>query len=58
MDAFERTEQKKLESFCLNSKENYKGIVICLYTGIRLGELLALTWDAFDNDKGLRFDDY
>ena len=52
VDAFERTEQKKLESFCLNSKENYKGIVICLYTGIRLGELLALTWDDFDNDKG------
>ena len=52
VDAFERTEQKKLESFCLNSKENYKGIVICLYTGIRLGELLALTWDDFDYDKG------
>ena len=52
VDAFERIEQKKLESFCLNSKENYKGIVICLYTGIRLGELLALTWDDFDNDKG------
>ena len=52
VDAFERTEQKKLESFCLNSKENYKGIIICLYTGIRLGELLALTWDDFDIDKG------
>ena len=52
VDAFERIEQKKLESFCLNSKENYKGIIICLYTGIRLGELLALTWDDFDNDKG------
>ena len=51
-DFQERIEQKKLESFCLNSKENYKGIVICLYTGIRLGELLALTWDDFDNDKG------
>ena len=24
VDAFERIEQKKLESFCLNSKENYK----------------------------------
>lgn len=52
VDAFERIEQKKLESFCLNSKENYKGIIICLYTGIRLGELLALTWDDFDIDKG------
>ena len=31
VDAFERIEQKKLESFCLNSKENYKVIIICLY---------------------------
>ena len=36
VDVFERIEQKILESFCLKSKENYKGIVICLYTGIRL----------------------
>ena len=39
-------EQKKLISYCLNSKKNsYLGVIICLYTGIRLGELLALEWE-------------
>ena len=41
-------ERQILESYCLNSKSNYIGIVLCLYTGIRLGELLALTWDDID----------
>ncbi len=50
--AFNRIEQQKLESFCFNcGKKNYIGIIICLYTGIRLGELLALTWDDIDFDK-------
>lgn len=48
---FNRLEQQKLESYCLNSKPNYIGIIICLYTGIRLGELLALTWNDIDFDK-------
>lgn len=51
--AFNRIEQQKLENYCLNSKPNYIGIIICLYTGIRLGELLALTWDDIDFDKRL-----
>lgn len=47
--ALTREEQKILEEFCLKSiKDNYIGIIICLYTGIRLGELLALTWDDID----------
>lgn len=53
IEAFERSEQKKLETLCLHSKENYKGIILCLYTGIRLGELLALTWEDFDSNKGI-----
>lgn len=28
-----------------------KGIVICLYTGLRIGELLALTWSDIDFEK-------
>ncbi len=39
----------EIEKYCLvSNKSNYIGIVICLYTGIRLGELLALTWDDID----------
>lgn len=34
-------------------KRNYIGIVICLYTGIRLRELLALTWDDIDFNSNL-----
>lgn len=42
--ALTREEQKIVEEYCLKSiKNNYLGIIICLYTGIRLGELLALT---------------
>lgn len=51
--AFNRTEQQALENYCLNSKPNYIGVIICLYTGIRLGELLALTWNDIDFDRRL-----
>lgn len=52
--AFEKHEQEKIEKYCLASnKSNYIGIVICLYTGIRLGELLALTWDDIDFQTGI-----
>ncbi len=53
VSAFNRIEQQKLENYCLSSKRNYIGIIICLYTGIRLGELLALTWKDIDFDKRL-----
>lgn len=46
---FNKNEQEKLITFCINNKnKNYIGIVICLLTGIRLGELLALTWNDID----------
>ena len=52
--AFEKWEQEKLEKYCLSSKKtNYLGIIICLYTGIRLGELLALTWNDIDLKSGI-----
>lgn len=54
ISVFNKSEQSKLENFCLtNKKANYLGIVICLYTGIRLGELLALTWDDIDFNSNL-----
>ncbi|MBQ7308394.1 MAG: site-specific integrase [Clostridia bacterium] len=51
--AFERHEQEKIEKYCLSKKVNYLGIVICLYSGIRIGELLALTYDDIDFEKNL-----
>ncbi len=51
--AFNQNEQRKIENYCLHSKPNYIGVVICLYTGIRLGELLALTWNDVDFEKKL-----
>ena len=54
--ALTREEQKIIENYCLlNPKTNYIGIIISLYTGIRLGELLALTWGDIDFDKKLMF---
>ncbi len=45
--AFSINDQKKIENYCLNSREYYYsiGILLCLYTGLRIGELVALTWD-------------
>ncbi|MCM1557817.1 MAG: site-specific integrase [Anaeroplasma bactoclasticum] len=52
VNALTREEQKIIEEYCLkSSKHNYLGLIICLYTGIRLGELLALTWDDIDFNK-------
>ena len=54
ISVFTKKEQQVIESFCLNHKKrNYIGTVICLYTGIRLGELLALTWDDIDFNSNL-----
>ena len=50
----EKQEQQILEQYCMNSKKtNHIGIVICLYTGLRIGELLALTWDDIDFENGI-----
>ncbi len=56
VDAFSLKEQKKIEDYCLKSnKTNYFGIVLCLYTGIRIGELLSLTWNDIDFKKRLLY---
>ena len=37
-------DQKKIEIYVLNSgKDKFFGIVLCLYTGLHIGELLALS---------------
>ncbi len=45
-------EQKKIEKHIANShRQKLKGIILCLYTGLRIGELLALTWNDIDFAK-------
>ena len=48
-----KSERIKLENFCIN-KNSFRniGIIICLNTGIRIGEICALTWNDIDlNNK-------
>ena len=53
VECFSVAEQKKIEQYVLESKKSkLKGIILCLYTGLRIGELLALTWDDIDFQKG------
>lgn len=52
VECFTAAEQKKLEEAVMASKkQKLFGIIICLYTGLRIGELLALTWEDADFDK-------
>lgn len=56
VECFSCREQKKMENYILTCKrDKLFGIVLCLYTGLRIGELLALTWDDIDFGKGLLF---
>ena len=54
VECFTVQEQKKIEGYILNSgKDKLFGIVLCLYTGLRIGELLSLQWNDIDLQKGL-----
>ncbi len=49
---FSKREKNKLENYCLkqnNTKE--LGVVICLNTGLRIGEICALKWNNIDLDR-------
>lgn len=46
---FTLDEQRKIEQYCKENKPSYLfGILFTLYTGLRIGELLALTWKDID----------
>lgn len=50
---FSVQEQKMIEQEVLHSKKDKMfGIMICLYSGLRIGELLALKWGDIDLQKG------
>lgn len=54
VSCFTAAEQKKIERAVLAGKrQKMFGIVLCLYTGLRIGELLALTWKDIDFIKGV-----
>lgn len=54
IECFTVAEQKKMECAALCDKRmKMAGIVLCLYTGLRIGELLALTWEDVDMKSGL-----
>ena len=54
IECFTLAEQKKIESAVFdNKKTKMFGIVLCLYTGLRIGELIALQWKDIDLQKGL-----
>jgi len=45
-------EQRELEKYLLREKDLYKlGVLLALYTGLRVGELCALQWDDIKEDR-------
>lgn len=54
VECFSAIEQRQIEKFIIGkNKTKLYGIIICLYTGLRIGELLALEWRDIDFVKGL-----
>lgn len=54
VDCLTKDEQKRIERY-IAEKRNGRlfGIILTLYTGVRIGELLALTWNDIDLSKGI-----
>ena len=45
-------EKNKLEKYCLEKNDlRHLGIIICLNTGLRVGEICALKWDCIDLER-------
>ena len=54
IEAFTRDEQKKIEAYIKSSDDRRLfGILLDFYSGMRIGELIALEWQDVDFDKGL-----
>ena len=54
VECFSLAEQKQIEQAVLNGKKDkLYGIILCLYSGLRIGELMALQWSDIDFVKGV-----
>ena len=54
IECFSMKEQKQIEQAVLNGKKDkLYGILLCLYSGLRIGELIALQWSDIDFVKGI-----
>ncbi len=54
VEALSKTEQMKLMSYLHSNRDIYTtGIMLCLATGIRLGEICALKWEDIDMENKL-----
>ena len=54
VECFTLAEQKQIEQAVLNGKKDkLYGILLCLYSGLRIGELIALQWSDIDLAKGI-----
>ncbi|MBR1677047.1 MAG: site-specific integrase, partial [Clostridia bacterium] len=54
ISCFSAQEQKTIEQAVLNGKKNKMfGVMLCLYSGLRVGELLALKWEDIDFQAGI-----
>lgn len=53
LDVFNNIERKRLEQYLLHNLTNTNlGILLCLFTGLRVGELCGLTWGDIDFENG------
>lgn len=56
VESLSESEQEKLVLYLQNNRDIYKiGIMLCLATGIRLGEVCALKWEDIDIKNGLLY---
>lgn len=54
IEAFTVEEQRAIESeIAISDDRRLHGVLLCLYTGLRIGELLGLTWSDVDFDRGV-----
>lgn len=49
LKVFSTNDKRKIKAKCLNSNDTRDlGIILCLYTGMRIGEICALKWENID----------